>query len=261
MSTAMPVLLIEDDSITCQKFISCTNSDRDLSIVSITASSDKAIELTQQYLPAAIILDLELNNGKGSGIDFLQAMQTLSLPFKPFILITTNNCSNTILEYTRKLGADFIMYKHQTDYSEQKAINFLKSMKDVINSNRLSPSSNSSLLDTPNSYNMQLTQRISLELDRVGINPKHKGYTYLIDAIIYAMDNNTISINSVLGKKYGTTNTSIERAMQNALCKAWRNYDIDELLKHYTAKIDPERGMPTVTEFVCYYASKIKSSL
>ena len=46
--------------------------------------------------------------------------------------------------------------------------------------------------------------------------------------------------------------------MQNAINAAWKHTDIDELLTHYTAKIRSSKGSPTVTEFISYYANKIK---
>ena len=48
--------------------------------------------------------------------------------------------------------------------------------------------------------------------------------------------------------------------MQNAITRAWRSSPIDELLLHYTAKISQERGSPTLTEFIYYYANKIKNA-
>ena len=62
-------------------------------------------------------------------------------------------------------------------------------------------------------------------------------------------------------QKYGKTDSSVERAMQNAINRAWRNSDIDELLTHYKAKISSDKGVPTLTEFIHYYANKIKSHI
>lgn len=47
--------------------------------------------------------------------------------------------------------------------------------------------------------------------------------------------------------------------MQNAIAKTWRTAPIDDLLKFYTAKINSEKGVPTITEFVYYYANKLKN--
>lgn len=63
-----------------------------------------------------------------------------------------------------------------------------------------------------------------------------------------------------LAEKYKKNDFSIERAMQNAINKAWRTSDIDDLLTNYTAHINTEKGVPTLTEFIYYYANKVKNN-
>ena len=46
--------------------------------------------------------------------------------------------------------------------------------------------------------------------------------------------------------------------MQNAIERAWNLTDIDELSKNYTAKINSSKGVPTILEFIYFYANKIK---
>lgn len=69
----------------------------------------------------------------------------------------------------------------------------------------------------------------------------------------------TQNINTVIAQKYGKTDASVERAMQNAINRAWRTGNVEELLFYYTARINPSRGVPTITEFISYYANKLKS--
>ena len=73
------------------------------------------------------------------------------------------------------------------------------------------------------------------------------------------MEGHTNNLCTTIGDKYSKTDASVERAMQNAINNAWRSNDIDELLKHYSARINSDRGVPTLTEFVYYYANKIKN--
>ena len=49
--------------------------------------------------------------------------------------------------------------------------------------------------------------------------------------------------------------------MQNAIKRAWDTNDIDDLLKYYTAYIRPDKGFPTLMEFICYYSNKIKNDV
>ena len=64
---------------------------------------------------------------------------------------------------------------------------------------------------------------------------------------------------SVIGKRHGKTENSVERAMQNAINRTWAGADKDELLAHYTAKIKSRKGVPTITEFIYFYAQKLNN--
>ena len=73
-----------------------------------TNNSFDAIEMVKNYLPDAVILDLELHLGGGNGLLFLNELKKLTLTRRPYILVTTNNSSNITLEQARSLGANFI---------------------------------------------------------------------------------------------------------------------------------------------------------
>lgn len=260
MERCLNIILVEDDMNTCKNFVHCVDAVEEIKLVNLTNNSYKALELVKEHLPDAIILDLELNEGGGNGLLFLKGLKELNLAIKPFILVTTNNSSNIMYEYARQLGADFIMAKHQEDYSEQKVIEFLTMMKEVIQNNQQSQSSDCLKAESSHEQMKRLNRMITLELDNIGISPKVVGYKYLIDAITYVFNDEKSNLCSRIGEKYGKTDVSVERAMQNAINKAWRSNDIDELLKYYTAKINSEKGVPTLTEFIYYYATKIKNN-
>lgn len=260
MERELTIILIEDDPVTCKNFKIYMDSVTDVLLLEVTNNSYQAVEMVKELLPDAIILDLELNDGLGNGLLFLQELKNLPLPFKPYILITTNNSSATTYDFARQLGADFIMSKHQNDYSEKNAVEFLRMMKDMIQSRRTAKSNDNAVI-APEPSVKQLQRMIRSELDAVGISPKAIGYNYLSDAILLVMQGKTINICCILAEQYKKTDTSIERAMQNAINKAWRTTDIDDLLLHYKARISSEKGVPTLTEFIHYYAKKIENYL
>ena len=61
--------------------------------------------------------------------------------------------------------------------------------------------------------------------------------------------------------KYKRSNSTISRAMQNAILHAWRISSIEDLTELYTARINYETGIPTPTEFIYYYKDKIGKML
>lgn len=256
MQDNLRILIVEDDSIICHKFQKLIENNSNLVLTGITNNSQKAVALIQDTLPNAVILDLELHAGGGNGIELLQQVKELSLPVIPFFLITTHNTSVITYEMARTLGADFIMHKHEDGYSEKKVIDFLNIMSNIILKNT---KTNLTPTETPSQKAKRLISHIHAQLNLIGVSPKLKGYCYLTDAILLVYHGETYHVCAKIGTKYNKTESSVERAMQNAINKAWCSTDIDTLLKYYDGKINSEKGVPTVTEFIHYYANILNS--
>lgn len=259
MERTLSILLIEDDETTCAEIRHCIDNEENLKLAAVTNNSHEAIELVRVHLPNVIILDLELHLGGGNGLLFLHALKGLSLRQPPFILVTTHNMSAVTLEQVRQLGADFTLTKYETGYSAKYVIDNIQLMRPAIL--RKNASNGQETTVSPAEKEQKIIQRIQRELDLIGINPRAVGYKYLVDSIKLIMDGETANISRVLAPKYNKTEKSIERAMQNAIKQAWVTSDVDDLLKYYTAKVRIDRGAPTLMEFVCYYATKIKSDM
>ena len=260
MEKVLSVLIVEDDPKACNEFINLIDGMEDMTIIGITNNALKAVEEIRYKLPDAVILDLELHQGSGSGLDVLQELKNSIPAVMPYILVTTNNSSSITYELARNLGADYILSKHQDNYSEKYAVNLLKILAPAIKSRSKYAPDGKAQNEAPEYYEKRLTQRVIKELNLIGINPKAKGYQYLIKAIIFTIKGAQGSISPLVAKEMGKTELSVERAMQNAINRAWATSDINDLLENYTAKINPARGKPTLTEFICYYATKIKNS-
>lgn len=260
-SNAFPILLVEDDIDVCNNFQNCFYKNKNMSLIGITNNSKKAIELIKLNLPYAVILDLELHTGGGNGLEVLQGVKELDLSFKPFFLVTTNNTSSIIFEQARNLGADFIMHKHEQGYSEEVAIAFLLNIYDTIYKNFKKKAPDLNDLKSPAELTKIIEKRAYSYLDLIGVSPKMKGYNYLADGIVMVYNGERYCICNKVAEKHNKTESSVERAMQNAIQKAWRTSDINDLEKYYTAKIQGSKGVPTITEFVFYYANVIKAEV
>lgn len=255
----LKICLIEDDPIICEATKKYITSSNDFCLVSITDNSEQAFKDIIHYNPDAIILDLELNETGAGGLRVLHTIKEQNLHPIPFIVVVTNNLSDTIRANAHNNGADFFLSKSATDYSPEKVIDFLKEMKSSIQAKRSLPSSISATTESLQQQQQRITRNIIDELNKIGINPKSKGYQYLIDAIHLVIQEPQTRLCATIGKKYKKTEGSIERAMQRAIDRAWLTNDVDDLLKHFTAKINSERDVPTVTEFVYYYATMIRN--
>ncbi len=261
MDKRLEIVLVEDDQADCKAIVQeIDNNPDDFILIGLTNNSSRAYQYVIESCPDVVILDLELHHGGGDGLEFLKRLKDTSLNRIPFILVTTNNISAITHEAAREYGADFIMTKNQEGYSAKSVLDFLKITKTVIQNRRIQ-SHPSDIEISPTTAAKRLQRRICSELDKVGISAKSIGYTYLIDAITITIKEPAQHICDKIGEKYRKTGTSVERAMQNAINRAWKTSDIQDLLNNYTAKIKPDKGMPTLTEFIYYYAQKIKMDL
>lgn len=260
MHEELTVLLVEDDPEECEAFIQYITCVDDIRLIGVTNSSTKALEYVNHYLPDAVILDLELHRGSGNGLIFLKELRELPLLKQPYILVTTNNMSEITYNQARAMGAGFIMAKYQQDYSVKSVLDFLRIMKTTLhNSNAPRKSAHQpSAPEFDYQNDAGTVRRIINELDQIGISPKAVGRKYLMDAIQLIMMDPKSHICTQIAKKYAKSDASIERAMQNAINRAWRTSCIDDLSHLYTARINSEKGVPTLTEFIYYYADKLR---
>lgn len=259
MGKRTTIVLVEDDPAACQRFERLIEASDDFALVGVTNNAAQALTYLRDTLPGVLILDLELHLGGGNGLQVLQGMQQMALAAAPFVVITTNNCSQPTYERARQLGADFILFKHQTDYSEQYVLDFLRLMGASIQTKRQTAGMAQATTEAPAQQQKRITRRIMSELNAVGISPKAVGYAYLVDAIEIVMQKPTQNLSSIIGQKHGKTECSVERAMKNAIDRAWKVSAPEDLLRHYTAHINPDKGVPSITEFVYYYPNKLNT--
>ena len=258
MDEPLNVLLVEDDQDECDVFVRLTDSINDIRLIGVTNNEKKALEYVKDYLPDAVILDLELHKGSGSGISFLMTLKKMRLKFSPYILVTTHNISRITHNQAHRSGADFILVKSQDDYNAWSVVEFLRAAKSSILESRKKIVDKDALAGgSPADIKKRLEARVITEIDQIGISPKALGRSYLIDAILMKHEGHSHQI-AQIARKYSKTDASVERAMQNAINKAWSTMHPDDLIMHYTARIQSEKGVPTLMEFIYHYANKLK---
>lgn len=263
MQKRINLLVVEDDEHTCFEYEKYCRDYDDIFLIGTSAHSDEALKITEEFLPNAVVLDLELHKGSGSGMKYLLDIDKILLKVYPYILVVTNNVSPITQAAVRNLGADYIIVKSQSDYSVPMVIDFLRGIISNIpdmtpQTQTCAPAIKQRIEDD---YNRRLQQSITQELNMVGISPRAIGRDYLRDAIEMICHKKQTYICAEIAKKYQKSDSSVERAMQNAINSAWRKTDIDTLERCYTAPISSEKGVPTMTEFIYYYADKVKNNM
>ena len=97
-------------------------------------------------------------------------------------------------------------------------------------------------------------------IHEIGVPAHVKGYQYLREAIILAINDMDI-INAVtkvlyptVAKKFGTTDSRVERAIRHAIEVAWDRGDIEVLQKFFGYTVSNIKGKPTNSEFIAMIA-------
>ena len=255
------VLLIEDDKTDCINMKNYINTRDDVKLINIVNSPERAIESIKTYIPDAIILDIELNNGEGSGLVILESMKNLNLDFKPVIVITTNISSKTVYTYAHENGVDMIFHKLKEDYSPDLVIRNILLLSEIKTNEKTE--NNIIEKQSEGEYREKISERINREMDLIGISSHLVGRKYIHDVILYLIEEKENKENAFiyLAKKYKKGNSTIGRSIQTAIENAWRKSSIEDLQKYYTAVVNYNTGVPTPTEFVYYYVDKIKKTI
>ena len=258
MNNFISVLIIEDDVQACEELTQCIAQYEDMKVAAVCNSSTDALEKARYHLPNVIILDLELHHGEGNGLMFLDSLLANPLSVDPFILVTTNNMSTITLDQAKALGADFTLTKYSQGYSAQYVVDNIRMLRNAI---RRKNTTNRVPTLSPAMDEQLLKICIQRHLDIIGIKAKAKGYNYLTESIYMVITKDDEHLSRALAAKYKKTTASIERAMQNAIKQAWTTNDVQVLFDNYTAPIHPDKGYPTMMEFIYYYANIIKREI
>jgi len=261
----MKIVLIEDDVAACRAFADFASTRTDIVFVGMTGKSDEGLQLVKDKLPEAVILDLELNMGAGSGYDFLAEFYKTEFNIRPIVVITTRNRNDTIhTQLHAKYDLNWIFYKLQQGYCPEMVIRHLLRFREFYHLQG-SGGSEITTLESPEEKKNRIMSRIRAEMDAFGISIRLKGRKYIEESVYLLINKDSRDSETVfqdIAKTHKSGYDNIIRAIQTAINDAWKNADdIDELLKLYTAPVRKDKGTPTPTEFTYYYADKIRREM
>jgi len=244
------VFVIDDDS----EFIDSlkTNLPKDsIEIVGNTADGVEAMSYMDRYSPDVVILGLVI-----AGLDGLQVLKNAKvLRRKPVFIVTTRLKNDRIMDEAIALGASYYMIR-PIDYEAitDRILSFSKKPVTVQGSK----------LIFEGDSRVALEAKVTQTMHEVGVPAHIKGYQYLREAIIMAIEDMEV-INAItkllyptVAKRFGTTPSRVERAVRHAIEVAWTRGDIDVLDSIFGYTIQNDKGKPTNSEFIAMIADKLR---
>jgi len=258
MTNKLSVLIVEDDENDSKALAAEVNANADkLSLAGVLKSSNDAFAFIRNHSPHAVILDLELQEGSGDGMDLLDKLRSTVLCPKPYVIVNTNNSSKITRDTAKMMGADYTFAKWQRGYSPKMVINQLLLVMPVILGRGQEPPAP----PTEEQLENKMREFLQDEFNKLGVSVKNAGYGYLIDAVILAAEGKNQNWGKIIGEKTGKNESGVTHAMQYAINNTWNNADINALQENYTAPLRKDKYAPTINEFVFFYKQKLISHL
>ena len=166
------------------------------------------------------------------------------------LYIVTSSYTNPMME--REIAAAGVAYFALSPYDKNEMADRVLSLLSMKGKHFDSEPVSASL-------RMQVTEI----LHQIGVPAHIKGYHYLRDSILMAVEDPEI-INAVtkqlypsVAKRYNTTSSRVERAIRHAIEVAWDRGDVDVLNSYFGYTIHNTRGKPTNREFIAMIADKL----
>lgn len=256
MTSKMKVLISSDDRK--EFFDKCTTIFSAYNMETSWAPKEgaKVCERIAEFHPDIVLMDVFMPS-----LDAVEVMkeidQNSNIPTPLFMVISSFD-SITLQRELTKNGASYFFLR---PVDTQTMVERIVQIATAAAVDKHAPAASAS---------PQIRTHIDLEvlvtdvIHQIGVPAHIKGYQYLRDSIIFAIEEPDI-INSVtkqlypsVAKKNGTTSSRVERAIRHAIEVAWDRGDVDVLNSYFGYTIHNGRGKPTNSEFIAMISDKLR---
>ena len=230
------------------------SNDEELKLVGKANNGEDMYHLIKEKQPDVVLLDIIMPK-----MDGLSVMEMVSndkgLKKHPDFIVVTAVGQERITEDAFKKGASYYIMK---PFNNEVVLNRIKHANQVIR-HELKVSALSGMTQD-NQPELNLESRVTDMIHEIGIPAHIKGYHYLRDAIIMAVEDMDVlnAITKVLyptvAKKHQTTASRVERAIRHAIEVAWSRGKLDTLDDLFGYTVSNGKGKPTNSEFIALIA-------
>ncbi len=222
------------------------DAESDLTVVGDTGDGAEAVKLCAKRGADVVVMDMIL-----STLDGVEVLSQLSgLTPKPRVLVLSSFASGSAAELAAANGAEYFMMK------PCKTSSVVERLRQMTASGRSDVPAGLSRGQSPEGA-------ITAIIHEIGVPAHIKGYQYLREAIMIAVDDMDV-INAVtkvlypeVAKRFGTTASRVERAIRHAIEVAWDRGDLETLQKYFGYTVSNAKGKPTNSEFIAMIADRL----
>lgn len=253
----LSVAIADDNQRILDMLETVIGMDKELNLVGKAKNGEEMCQIIKEKQPDVVLLDLIMPKMDGLTV-MEQVSQDKNVSKRPYFIVVTAVGQERITEDAFSKGANYYIMK---PFNNEMLLNRIKSVRKMFRNNE----KKSEDTKTENAVRGEnLENRVTNMLHEIGIPAHIKGYHYLRDAIIMAVEDMDVlnAITKILyptvAKKYQTTSSRVERAIRHAIEVAWSRGKLDTLDELFGYTVSTGKGKPTNSEFIALIADTIQ---
>lgn len=252
------VAIADDNDRILELLGEIVSSDKNLTLVGSANNGEEIYQIIKNTQPDVVLLDLIMP--KMDGLSVMDRVnEDKNLKKSPNFIVITAVGQERITEDAFKKGASYYIMK---PFHNDTVLNRIKYIQGEVQNKKREISRYTEC--SAETKEISLENRVTDMIHEIGIPAHIKGYHYLRDAILMAIEDMDVlnAITKILyptiAKKHQSTSSRVERAIRHAIEVAWGRGKIDVLDDLFGYTVSNGKGKPTNSEFIALVADTIR---
>ncbi|MBO5483875.1 MAG: sporulation transcription factor Spo0A [Lachnospiraceae bacterium] len=256
------VLIVDDNKRIVNILKEALEREQDMEVAGTASDGEEALRLISLLRPDVVLLDLIMPKIDGLGV--MERLKKREMEHTPEIIVVSAVSQENVTENAFHLGAAYYILK---PFDPRVVVSRIKAVgsKDRAGAEQVNNKVISTVFENRNrKMENSLEADVTEIIHEIGIPAHIKGYQYLRDAIMMAVNDTEMlgSITKVLyptiAKRHKTTSSRVERAIRHAIEVAWSRGKMETIEELFGYTVNSGKGKPTNSEFVALIADKIR---
>ena len=259
------IIIADDNRGFCSILSDYLSKQNDIVVTGIAHDGIETIKLIKEKQPDLVVLDIIMPQLDGLGV--LEMLKTMDLDTMPKIIVLSAISQDKIAQRAMSLGADYFVLK---PFNMEVFIKRIREMVDktIYSEDEVKiityPDSSEIKNNRNQSLNIDMIAQITNIMHEIGIPAHIKGYTFVREAINMVVNDVdllsavTKELYPLIGEKFNTTGSKVERAIRHSIEVAWNRGQIETINKIFGYSSRNEKGSPTNSEFIAMVADKLR---
>lgn len=255
---AISVAIADDNERIVELLGDIISNDKELRLVGKANNGEDMCSIIREKEPDVVLLDLIMPKMDGLSV-MDQINKDKKISKHPNFIVVTAVGQDRITEDAFSKGAHYYVMK---PFKNEVIVNYIKS---TVKRKSVSGYSKAEHGDyQAEREEVSLETKVTDMIHEIGIPAHIKGYHYLRDAIIMAVEDMDVlnAVTKVLyptvAKKHQTTASRVERAIRHAIEVAWSRGKLDTLDDLFGYTVSNGKGKPTNSEFIALIADTLR---